>query len=69
MKHNIYKHIEITGTSSSGIEDAINWCLQRAHETVKNLRWFELMETRGTIERGQVKEWQVTIKAGFTVED
>ena len=69
MKNQIYKIIEINGTSSTSIEDAINWAIKRAHETVKNLCWFEVMETRGKIAEGKVDQWQVTIKVGFSIED
>ena len=69
MKDHVYKLIELTGTSSSSIEDAVGKALQRAHKTIKNLCWFEVLETRGNIEKGKVHHWQVTIKVGFTVEE
>ena len=68
MKDHVYKLIELTGTSTSSIEDAVNRALQRAHKTVKKLCWFQVLETRGTIEKGKVLHWQVTIKVGFTVD-
>jgi flavin-binding protein dodecin len=68
MKHNVYKLIELTGTSTTSIEDAISRAICRAHKTVKNLRWFQVVETRGDIDKGKVHEWQVTIKVGFSVE-
>jgi len=68
MKDNIYKIIELTGTSTKSIEEAVNLALKRAGETVKNLSWFQIIETRGSIENNQVAHWQVTIKVGFTVE-
>ncbi len=68
MKDHVYKLIELTGTSTTSIEDAVNKAIQRAHRTVKNLRWFQVTETRGDIEKGKVHHWQVTIKVGFTVE-
>lgn len=64
----VYKLIELTGTSNRSVEDAVNTALQRAAETIKNLRWFEVIETRGDIEDNKVKHWQVTIKVGFHVE-
>jgi dodecin len=68
MKDKVYKLIELTGTSTRSVEDAVNNALRRAGKTVKNLRWFEILETRGDIEKNKVKHWQVTIKVGFTVE-
>lgn len=69
MTHNIYKTIEITGTSDDSIEDAVNRAVAKAGETVRQMRWFEIIETRGTIDEDQVALWQVTIKLGFTLED
>ena len=68
MKDHVYKLIELTGTSSTSIEDAVGKAIQRAHKTIKNLCWFEVLETRGNIEKGKVHHWQVSIKVGFTVE-
>jgi dodecin len=64
----VYKLIELTGTSPKGIEDAVNNALARAAKTVRNMRWFEVTETRGRIDAGRAAEWQVTIKVGFTLE-
>lgn len=64
----IYKTIELTGTSPTSIEDAVNAAIHRAHLTVKHLSWFELIETRGSIEKGKVHHWQVTMKVGFALE-
>lgn len=64
----VYKLIELTGTSSVGIEDAVNKALARAAQTVRNMRWFEVTETRGRIENGRAAQWQVTLKIGFTLE-
>jgi flavin-binding protein dodecin len=64
-----YKLIDLTGTSSTSIEDAVQTALAEAAKTVRNLRWFEVVETRGAITAdGKVSEWQVTIKAGFRIE-
>jgi hypothetical protein len=68
MKDPVYKLIELTGTSTASIEDAVDKAIQRAHKTVKNLCWFQVVETRGNIAKGKVYHWQVTIKVGFTVE-
>lgn len=69
MKDHVYKLIELTGTSTTSIEDAVETAIQRAHKTIKNLRWFQVVETRGNIDKGKVEHWQVTIKVGFAVED
>jgi flavin-binding protein dodecin len=69
MAHNVYKTIEITGTSDGSIEEAVNNAVAKAGETVRHLRWFEVTETRGTIVDNQVALWQVTVKLGFTLED
>ena len=69
MQEHIYKVIELVGSSDKSIEDAISTAVARAHETVRHLRWFEVLETRGHIEDGKVKHYQVTIKVGFTMED
>jgi hypothetical protein len=69
MKDTVYKLIELTGTSANSIEDAVNQAIKRAHKTIKNLCWFQVIETRGNIAKGNVHHWQVTIKVGFTVED
>ena len=68
MSH-VYKHIELTGSSQTSIEDAIENAIQRAGQTVRNMRWFNVTETRGYIEDGAVAYYQVTIKVGFTLED
>ncbi|MDI1250790.1 MAG: dodecin family protein [Lacunisphaera sp.] len=68
MKNNIYKIIELTGTSSTSIEDAISQAIKRAGKTLKNLCWFEVVETRGNITKGKIHHWQVTIKVGFALE-
>jgi len=69
MKDPVYKLIELTGTSTDSIEDAIQNAIGRAHKTIKKLSWFEVVETRGNIDKGKVHHWQVTIKVGFTVEN
>ena len=66
--NHVYKLIELTGSSPNGIEDAVNNAINRASKTVRNMRWFEVTETRGHIENGKVAHWQVTIKIGFTLE-
>jgi len=68
MSGSVYKLIEITGTSETSIEDAVNQALAKAGESIRLMRWFTIVETRGTIESGKVGEWQVTIKVGFKIE-
>ena len=68
MENHIYKLLELTGTSATSMEDAVNNALARANQTIRNMRWFQVTETRGDIENGKVKHWQVTIKIGFTLE-
>ncbi len=69
MKNHIYKIIELTGTSTTSIEDAVDKAIKRAHKTLKHLSWFQVTETRGNIDKGKVHHWQVTVKIGFSVED
>ena len=68
MKDHVYKTLELTGSSGTGIEDAVNTAIAKANQTVRNLHWFEVIETRGFIENGAVAYWQVTIKAGFKLD-
>ena len=67
--HHVYKIVELVGSSPDSIEDAIKSAIARAHQTLRNLRWFEVVETRGHIEDGEVHHYQVTLKVGFTLED
>lgn len=69
MSNHTYKKIELVGSSKTSIEDAIQNALERASKTVRNMRWFEVVETRGQIEENKIAHWQVTIKVGFTLED
>ena len=65
----VYKKIELTGTSDASLEDAIAKAVQHAGQTVRNMRWFEVVETRGRIVDAKVAEWQVTLKIGFALDD
>jgi len=65
----VYKKVEITGTSTTGSDDAIRCAIARASLSVRNIHWFEVVETRGFVESGNVARWQVTIKVGFTLDD
>lgn len=69
MADHIYKHIELTGTSTQNLEDAIQNAVTKANQSVRNMRWFEMTDLRGHIDEGKVTQWQVTIKVGFTLED
>ena len=68
MAEHVYKKIEIVGSSPNGMEEAVHNALSRASKTIRNMRWFEVVETRGQIEDGQVNHWQVTLKVGFTLD-
>jgi dodecin len=68
MVDNVYKTIEITGTSRKSMEDAVRVALEKAALTVHNLRWFKVTETRGKIEGNTVDHWQVTMQIGFTLD-
>ena len=68
MADHVYKKIELVGSSPKGIEEAVKNALDRAKKTVRNMRWFEVTETRGYLDEGNVAHWQVTLKVGFTLE-
>ncbi len=68
MPAHVYKKIEITGTSKTSIEDAVANAISQAGKTVREMRWFEVTETRGDIIEGKIGHWQVTVKIGFTLE-
>jgi dodecin len=68
MSDHIYKTIELVGSSPRGVEDAVQKAIAKGSETVRNLRWFQVLETRGDIEGGKVAHWQVALKIGFTLE-
>jgi hypothetical protein len=67
MNH-VYKTIELTGSSAQSLEQAITNAVAKASKTVHNLRWFQVIDTRGEIEGGKVAHWQVTMKVGFTLD-
>ncbi|MBL6750096.1 MAG: dodecin domain-containing protein [Nevskia sp.] len=69
MKDHVYKLLELTGSSTTGIEDAVTGALTRAAKTVHNLKWFEVSDIRGTIEKDKIAHWQVTMKVGFTLDE
>ena len=65
MADHVYKKIELVGSSPKGIEDAVKNALARAKKTVRNMRWFEVIETRGYLDEGKIAHWQVTLKVGL----
>lgn len=68
MSDHVYKMLELTGSSTTGIEDAVQRAIAKASETVRHIQWFEVVETRGHVQEGKVAHWQVTVKIGFTLE-
>lgn len=68
MSEHIYKLLELTGSSTTSIEDAVSNAIAKANESVRNIQWFEVIETRGHVAEGKIAHWQVTIKLGFTLE-
>jgi dodecin len=68
MTNHIYKSLELTGSSSKGIEDAVNRAVAKASNTIHNIKWFEVTDIRGHVEDGTVAHWQVTMKLGFTLD-
>jgi dodecin len=68
MSDHIYKKIELVGSSPDSFDAAVQNALVRASETIRNMRWFEVVETRGQIEEGRINHWQVTLKVGFTLD-
>lgn len=69
MSDHVYKKLEIVGSSKVSIEDAVATAIARASETIDNLRWFEIVETRGNLREGKIDHWQVTVKIGFTLAE
>jgi len=65
----VYKTVELVGSSTTGTDDAIRNAIAKAGQSLRNLRWFQVIETRGHIEGSQVAHWQVTIKVAFTLEE
>jgi flavin-binding protein dodecin len=68
MTNHVYKLLELTGSSAVSIEDAVQNAISKAHETVRNVQWFTVCETRGHVVEGRIAHWQVTVKLGFTLE-
>ena len=68
MSNHTYKLLELTGSSPVSIEEAVQSAISKAHESVRNIQWFNITETRGHVVNGKVAHWQVSIKLGFTLE-
>jgi hypothetical protein len=68
MNDNVYKVIQLVGSSEKSVEDAVQNAIVRASATIREIRWFEVLETRGHVEDGRVAHYQVTLKVGFTLE-
>ncbi|HWD59790.1 MAG TPA: dodecin [Stellaceae bacterium] len=69
MDDHVYRVIQIVGSSEKSADDAIQMAITRASKTLRDLRWFEVMETRGHIQNGKIHHFQVTLKVGFTLDD
>lgn len=69
MSDHVYKSVELTGSSRKSMEEAVQNAVTRAAKTLHNLRWFQVTDTRGHIENGDISHWQVTIKVGFTLDE
>ena len=68
MSSHVYKLLELAGSSTTSSDDAVKSAIAKASETVRNIQWFEVTETRGHVKDGKVAHWQVTLKIGFTLE-
>ena len=69
MTDHIYKHVRITGTSKVSSDEAIKAAIAKAAQTIHGMRWFEVVDSRGIIQEGEIEYWQVTIRIGFTLDD
>ena len=69
MNDHIYKLVELTGSSRTSVEDAVQNAIAKAAKTLHNIHWFQVTDTRGYIENNSIEHWQVTIKLGFRLDD
>lgn len=69
MSDHVYKHVDLTGSSTTSVEDAVQNAITRASRTLRDVRWFEVKEIRGHVENGKVAHWQVSVRLAFTLED
>ena len=68
MSEHVYKAPELTGSSPTSSDDAVRVALAKASESIRDIRWFEVLDTRGHVKDGRIAHWQVTVKVGFTIE-
>ena len=68
MSEHVYKALELTGSSPTSSDDAVRVALTKASESIRDIRWFEVLDTRGHVKDGRIAHWQVTVKVGFTIE-
>ncbi len=68
-EEHVYKILELVGSSETSIEDAVQNAIARASKTIRDMKWFEIIQTRGHIEEGAVRHYQVTLRIGFTLEE
>lgn len=68
MEDHIYKQIDLVGSSTVSIDDAVARAIAKAAETVRNIHWFQVVEIRGHVADGKIAHWQVALKLGFTLE-
>jgi dodecin len=69
MSEHSYRLIEVVGSSPDGVDQAIRNAIEDAAKTVRNIHWFQVVETRGHVENGKIQHFQVTVKIGFTLDD
>lgn len=69
MSDHVYKHLELTGSSAVSSDHAIAVAISKAAQSLRNIHWFRVTETRGVVDKGKITHWQVTITIGFTLED
>ena len=69
MPDHVYRIIEVAGSSEQGIEAAIQNAVARASRTLRQVGWFEVIQTRGHVENGKIAHYQVILKVGFTLDE
>lgn len=69
MADHVYKSLELTGSSQTSSDDAIRIAIERASQSIRNIKWFQVCDVRGHVEDGRIAHWQVTLKVGFTLEE
>lgn len=69
MSEHTYRLVEVVGSSPDGVDQAIRNAVEDAAKTLRNIHWFQVVETRGHVEEGKIKHFQVTVKLGFTLDD